>query len=244
MKISYSEKYRIKHNETDFNGELSLASTGDLLLDAAGLHALDIKTDISNLNTQNLTWVISGMKFKIFKMPCIHQEITVETKVSAYTKFTTQRDFRIFDSQGQLMSEISSEWLIIDVNTRRPVFITEILPQLEQICQPQTPVEKYKRLRFSLLDNQKISTHKISYPDIDINKHLYSMNYVRLALSVFDTKKFSNKKISTMDINFICEMLSDQTAEIYLNDQETTSQIDIKESQSGKSTFKAEINWI
>ena len=70
------------------------------------------------------------------------------------------------------------------------------------------------------------------------------MNYVRLALSVFDTKKFSNKKISTMDINFICEMLSDQTAEIYLNDQETTSQIDIKESQSGKSTFKAEINWI
>lgn len=243
MKVSISEKYRIKHNETDFNGQLSLPSAGDLLLDAAGLHAADIQTSITNLNSQNLTWVISGMKFNINCMPKINQEITVTTNVSDYTKFSTQRDFRIYDNENQILAEISSEWLIIDINTRRPVFITDILPQLEQVCQPENQVEKYHRLRFTLDEDKKISQHKISYPDIDINKHLYSMNYLRLALSTFEIEKFQHQKIKSLNLNFISEMLQNQTAVLYLNNIENTSQIEIKESTTNKSTFKAEILW-
>ncbi|MCR5454600.1 MAG: hypothetical protein K6F33_06405 [Bacteroidales bacterium] len=229
--------YRVRHNETDFTGRMSLPAFGDCLLDIAGLHAMDIGTGIDTLQHQGLTWVIAGMKFKMSRLPLINDRFNIETHVSAYSRISTQRDFVAYDNSGKF-AEVSSEWLIIDMNTRRPVFINEVLPQLESVCVSEGMLPKFKHLRPCNFDVAAENERTIGYSDLDVNRHLYSMRYLQMALDTFGTEAGSVRRIAEVDINFVSEVLGGEQVRVVRRSNGNVH--DIEMLRDGKAVFRAE----
>ena len=235
--IRYTHNYRVRYNETDFWGRLSIPALGDCLLDVAGLHALEIGTGIDILQQQGLTWVIAGMKFKLGTMPAIHSRFDVSTCVPVCTRISTQRDF-VASVGGVVFAEASSEWLIINMNTRRPVFVGDVLPQLEKMCGDSVPLEKYKHLRSSSVGEKIVATRTIGYSDVDVNRHLYSMRYLQIALDTFDTNFMMHNRISEIDVNFLSEVFWGQSVEIIRCSSDNIHNIEMQ--HEGKVVFRAE----
>ena len=118
-----------------------------------------------------------------------------------------------YDDNGKI-AEASSEWLVLNMEKRRPVFISDLFPQLGDVCISDSPLPKYKHLRTFDAPVSAQATRQVSYSDIDINKHLYSMRYLQMALDTFDIEYIANHSISSVDVNFISEVLYGQTVDI------------------------------
>ena len=215
-----------------------MPALGDCMLDIAGLHANEIDWGIDQLQHGGLTWVIAGMKFQICRLPKIDSRFKVETHVSGYSRISTQRDFVAFDDEGKI-AEVSSEWLIINMEKRRPVFINDFVPRLSEICIPEGALPKYKHLRLSQMDISAQYQRRIMYSDIDINRHLYSMRYLQMALDTFDLNYLSESAIKEIDVNFISEVLFGETVDVVRRSEGDVHQVEMM--RDGSVVFRAEV---
>ena len=235
---TFTHEYRVKHNETDLTGRMSIPALGDCMLDIAGLHANEIEWGIDHLQHGGLTWVIAGMKFHIFRMPMIDSRFKIETHVAAYSRISTQRDFVAFDDEGKI-AEVSSEWLIINMENRRPVFINDFVPRLEEVCIKEGALPKFKHLRQGKAAVSSEYQRRIMYSDIDINRHLYSMRYLQMALDTFDVEYLERCNISEIDLNFIAEVLCGETVDVVRRSEGDVHLVEMM--RDGSAVFRAEV---
>ncbi len=238
MLKTFTQEYRVRHNETDVTGRMSVPALGDCMLDIAGLHADRIEWGIDSMQHSGLTWVIAGMKFKIYRMPRIDTSFNIETHVSAFSRISTQRDFVAFDDEGKI-AEVSSEWLIINMENRRPVFINDFVPRLEEICITEGALPKFKHIRQSKNTANEQFERSVLYSDIDINQHLYSMRYLQMALDTIDIDYFRKYRITDIDVNFIAEVLWGENVDLIRRSEGNVHYVEMM--HLGKTMFRAEI---
>ncbi len=236
---TFTQEYCVRHNETDVTGRMSIPALGDCMLDIAGLHANEIAWGIDQLQRGGLTRVVAGMKFQIYRMPKIDSRFKIETHVSGYSRISTQRDFLAFDDNGKI-AEVSSEWLIINMENRRPVFISDYVPQLEEVCIKEGALPKFKHLRQGKADVTERYQRRILYSDIDINRHLYSMRYLQMALDTFDINCLAESAIKEIDVNFISEVLFGETVNVVRHSEGDVHQVEMM--RDGSAVFRAEVN--
>ena len=213
----FDNKYRVNYNDADFTGKLSIPRLGNYILDTAGLHAMDLGISMQALKVRDMTWVISGLHFDFYSMPEINGFINIKTKISEYSKVTCKRDFFITDNDGKKIADVSSEWLIINTLTRRPVFLDEAFPEVgDLVFEKENQVEKYRHLRFNFLENARRLKYRVMYSDIDINAHLYSMRYLEMSLNMLGEEFFKSGRILSADLNFLSEVLCNQEVELVM----------------------------
>ena len=235
---TFTQEYCVRHNETDVTGRMSIPALGDCMLDIAGLHANEIAWGIDQLQRGGLTWVVAGMKFQIYRMPKIDSRFKIETHVSGYSRISTQRDFLAFDDNGKI-AEVSSEWLIINMENRRPVFISDYVPQLEEVCIKEGALPKFKHLRQGKAAVAEQYQRRILYSDIDINRHLYSMRYLQMALDSFDLNYLAGNDVKTVDVNFISEVLCGETVDVVRRSEGEVHLVEMM--RDGSAVFRAEV---
>ncbi len=232
-------EYRVMYHDADTTGRLSVPALGNYVLDAAGMHATELGISMEQLSAQGMTWVMSGIRMKIHQMPRINSTVTISTQISGYSRISSKRDF-IARCGGQTVAEISSEWLIINLRTRRPVFLTEVFPGIESLVSPDTGIEKYTHIRISP-EAETSETKKIAieYSDIDINSHLYSIRYIAMALDCMNPNLIREGRIRTIDANFVQEVMPGDTVEMRWHTTQDTTLLEM--TGSGKVRFRAMI---
>lgn len=236
----FENKYKITYNDSDFTGRLSIAKLGNFILDTAGLHAAELGISMRVLAEKKMTWVISGLHFAFFDLPETGTVVSVETEITGCTKITCKRDFHIVSEGGRRVADISSEWLVINALTRRPVFLDEVFKDFSSLVNSNCgSVEKYKHLRFLFQDGAEVLKYRVMYSDIDINAHLYSMRYLEIALNMLGAGFFKTGKILSADLNFVSEVLYNQEVEMYY--EKSSPQVCRMEMRrDGKPVFRAE----
>ena len=129
--------------------------------------------------------------------------------------------------------------LIINMENRRPVFINDFVPQLEEICITEGALPKFKHLRQSKAEVAAQYQRRILYSDIDINRHLYSMRYLQMALDSLDIDYLAQHQISDIDLNFLSEVLWGETVDVIRRSEDNAHQVEM--TCGGKAMFRAEI---
>ncbi len=214
MGNTFQTQYRVMYHDADSTGHLSIPALGNYVLDTAGLHATALGISMQQLAAQGMTWVMSGLRFRIHRLPEINSAIDLCTQISAYTRLSSQRDFYV-SCGGNPVADISTEWLIINTKTRRPVFLTDVFPAIEGLVGGNPALQKYAHLRTSPdAARAGITKKTVEYSDIDINSHLYSIRYLSMALDTICQSPAQGRRISGINANFISEIFHGQDIEI------------------------------
>jgi acyl-ACP thioesterase len=145
-----------------------------------------------------------------------------------------------YDDNGKI-AEVSSEWLIINMENRRPVFISDYVPQLEEVCIKEGALPKFKHLRQGKADVSEQYQRRILYSDIDINRHLYSMRYLQMALDTFDLNYLAGNDVKTVDVNFISEVLCGETVDVVRRSDGDVHLVEM--TRGGSAVFRAEVSF-
>ena len=144
-------QFKVRSYECGPDGRATLPTICNLFQEAASLHAASLgfgKGDFAAAG-ENISWVLTRMVVKMNRYPVWEDELTVETFPRGGRKIVAWRDFEIRDAKGQTLGVASSEWMIIDLATRKIHAIPEkVFAANDPANVPVLGLEPFTKFRF------------------------------------------------------------------------------------------------
>jgi medium-chain acyl-[acyl-carrier-protein] hydrolase len=185
MNPVFTASYRVRSYETDFLRRLKPVSLLNYFQDAASSHATRLGFSVADLLQNNFTWMLSRYQIRVFRYPFEGEEILVRTWRSAVDGYHALRDFEIIDSQDRPLAVASSSWLIVNLESRRPVRIKAAVEDF--------PVHASRSFPDDFIAFPKRENYDRELPflvrmgDLDQNRHVNHTVYLEWAIEAIPT---------------------------------------------------------
>lgn len=207
----YREKHRVVYYETDVSGQISLGKLVDLLMLASYDQGKALGMSEEKLNEQGYGWVITQHLLEINRLPKRDEQITLETKATAYNRYFCYRDFAIYDLAGELLAKMYTAFVLLDLKTRKISRITEA------VIAPFAPeaIKTIERLpspgKLTTVDAKK--EYQVRFWDIDTNHHVNNVHYIEWMLDALDADFLLNYEPVALNIKYEHELHYGDTCE-------------------------------
>ncbi|MBR1870766.1 MAG: hypothetical protein IJ802_02960 [Kiritimatiellae bacterium] len=174
-------KFTVRSYECAPDGCLTLANLCNYLQEAASVNAGHLgfsKTDF-NAAGKDITWVLTRMHVKIATYPKWGDDAFVTTFPRIGRRITAYRDFIVHDANGGELARATTEWMVIDMASRRPLPIPDfVFASANDVREPvlgerMEPLPKLSPENFS----QTFATRALK-SDMDLNRHVNNVRYI------------------------------------------------------------------
>lgn len=209
--------FDVKSYHSDQNGKLTLPALFHFLQECAWDNARLNDFGFEYLMSENAIWVLSRVLVQMDKYPEWKDEIEIRTWPKGADGFFALRDFEI-SLKGEIIGRVTSMWLILDVEKRRPRKLENFNFIHENFLLESAIDRKLQKIVFKgeLIELEK---RKVYHSDLDVNKHVNNATYVRWITDSYFSDHSENN-ISEFEINFLTEL--------YLNDEFTIHHIELE----------------
>tara|TARA_R110001583_G_scaffold16041_9_gene65191 strand:- start:803 stop:1555 length:753 start_codon:yes stop_codon:yes gene_type:complete len=240
----YSQDFTIGSFDSDWHGNAKLTSICNYLQEIAATHVDKIGQGISDLSLNNHAWVLSRMRIKIIRHAKWKETIRIETFPTGIKGLFGARDFRILDTDDQVIALASSYWLVVDLETHRPLRPHDIVKHMPIGNYTEVFEEELGKLTPLTQEAELIEEIKIHYSDIDINRHVNNVKYLKWLIDAFPQETLTEKPISELEINFLHELKLGEHIMIFQElDGDNHMNCKIKSSTTGKENCRARIKF-
>jgi acyl-ACP thioesterase len=196
------EQYQLNSYLISPQGKPSLYHLLNLLQETSSAHAQNIGIGRQAMLERNLFWVIVRQKLVMYQWPKWNDQIEIETWIRKGNHTTTNRDFKIYLGD-HLIGEATSNWLSLDVTTRKPIIWNVSALLEENQHQDQVKIDTHKI--FAKKDCELISLYQVRNSDIDQNQHVNNTKYAQWILDAIDIQDQFKYRIESYAVNFIAE---------------------------------------
>ncbi|MFT5750467.1 MAG: medium-chain acyl-[acyl-carrier-protein] hydrolase [Ancylomarina sp.] len=240
----YSQEFTIGAFDSDWHGNAKLTSICNYLQEIAGNHVDKIGQGLHDLNQKNHAWVLSRMKIKIIRPAKWKETIRIETFPTGIKGLFGARDFRIFDADDQIIAIVSSYWLVVDLNTHRPLRPHDIVKHMPIGNYTEVFEEELDKLPPLSQEAELIEEIQIHYSDIDINRHVNNVKYLKWLIDAYPHETLTEKTVSELEINFIYELKLGEYIQIFQElDGDNNMNCKIRSTTTGKENCRARIKF-
>jgi acyl-ACP thioesterase len=200
------QKRTLKTYQTDRFGNIRPLMLMNELQAVADNHAEILGCGRTYCIEHGLAWVVTHYLVDIIELPRESEELEFITWPSAHDVLKAVRDFEVRGNDGRLMVRATSQWLLIDISTRRPLKLAEHLPGWDVI-----PQRAYERTfeKFPDFEAQKTRAMHCRYDDIDVNQHINNAVYAVWATESAGFDFRNKRKLRGMELNFKKEINPD-----------------------------------
>ena len=199
MLTKFVKERKLKTYQCDRYGYLRPIALMNKLQGLAGMHADMLGAGREYCLSHNVAWVITHMFIDIPDMPRAEEELVYSTWPSVTGALRSERDFEIRDKSGKLKVRAISQWVLIDLNTRRPVRINDFLPDWNGL--PERVWERDFDKAKAFIPT-KSSVWSCRFDDIDVNQHINNAVYAVWATESVGFEYRNTHKLRGMDIYF------------------------------------------
>lgn len=233
----------VSWHDVDFQGTLSLPSMFNFTQETAWKHAEEIGLGFEKLRNQNLAWVLFGIRIKAMsKWPQWQDSFSIETQPKGISGMFANRDYRMLNAQNELIAIGSSNWVIIEIETRRPQRLDHHFSHLRLVDGSVNLIQRLKpRSEFPHL----LHTHKVKSSDIDLYGHVNNAKYIAWLSDLYSPEQLKNHPMDEILLNFMLETRFGDEIEIYADKAENSGKVKYKMQRKAdnKIILLAEIDW-
>ncbi len=190
---------QLKTYQCDRYGFLRPIALMNKLQGLAGTHADMLGAGREYCASHNIAWVLTHMFVDIVDMPRAEEKLVYSTWPSVTSAVRSERDFEVKDANGKLKLRAISQWVLIDLHTRRPVRITDFLPDWQGLPERVWDREFDKGTDFI---PTKTCVMACRYDDIDVNQHINNAVYTVWATESVGFEYRNAHKLRGIDIYF------------------------------------------
>ena len=170
-------------------------------------HAENLGCGRTYLTAHNIAWVVTHYLVDIVKMPFEGEIVDFITWPSVTDNLRAIRDFEIRDSEsGELLVRATSQWVLIDLERRRPMRLNENLP-----VWPTNNERAWNRTFDKFPDCEPTETHimKCRFDDVDVNQHINNAVYATWASESVGYKFRNEHVLRRFEVNYKKEISPD-----------------------------------
>ena len=193
-------------SDTNTKQELTETSLLRFLEDIAGMHSEKVGYGASSLDITKRTWILLSWKVRMFKRPKMNETVTVETWSRLIEKFYAYRDFKVYDSNKNLVAIATSKWIYIDIENGRIVKVTDEVSS----CYESENISVFDEKEFA--DDIKLKEpeseiineidFKITRNLFDINNHVHNIYYMDIAKEALPEDVYLNNEFNDFEIMY------------------------------------------
>ena len=155
-----------------------------------------------------LSWVLRRQRITVRRMPRIGDRVELLTAPTGFARrLLTYRDFHLFDpGEERALVSATSEWLLLDVRTRKVRPIPPNIALLEQDLAPAS--SQLKRPTGPLPPPEEVTaerTFRVSYGMLDFNDHLTNPVFPELMLEPLGRDFILGHQPTLLDVSYQSE---------------------------------------
>jgi len=200
------ETHILKSYQCDRYGFMRPIMLMNELQGLAGKHADMLGAGRDVCFSKGVAWVVTHMFIDIIEMPTAKEKLVYSTWPSVSGAVRSERDFEIRDENGNLKIRAISQWVLIDLQTRRPVRITDYFPEWTGL-----PERIWDREFNKCEDFIPTKSHVMAcrFDDIDVNQHINNAVYAVWATESVGFEYRNKHTLKGMEIYFEHEINPD-----------------------------------
>lgn len=174
----WESRQMISWDDTSPAGTLNLTGLNILLQRAAVDHAEHLGFGYQVMSRQNLSWVLIRANIEINRMPKWRERIRLVTWPREMARLSAFREYSMFaEESGEVLCNASSEWLLIDLDTRRPQKMDGHRKYEQYATKREALTRKMPRVTKSC-NYRDLFTIKPRYSTLDMNGHANARKYI------------------------------------------------------------------
>lgn len=157
-----------------------------LLQEAAMQNTLRLKISSPELMERSgLSWILRRQRITVSRWPKLGETGSILTAPTGFARgLLTYRDFHLLDAGGQPLATASSEWLLMNVGSRR---LQPIPPDIASLSAQLAPATAHldRPTGKVLPPDPEVATHReftVAYYQLDFNNHLTNPVFPELML--------------------------------------------------------------
>ena len=169
--------------------------------EAAGIHAAALGAGVTaDLRPRNLTWVLSRYHLRFSPIAPAAGAGLLKTWPSSRHGLAALREFEIHDSRGQLLVAATSSWLLLSLESRRPVRLETYLPDLPALERRAVPGDFPSLPLPQQVDFR--GAFRVERQDLDVNGHANHISYMRWALESLPAAGLAGRRLAELEVAF------------------------------------------
>lgn len=213
MADKYTEIRKLQAYQCDRYGNVRPLILMNELQSMADTHAEKLGVGRTFLLENNLAWVVTHYLVDITELPHENEKLQFTTWPSIADALRTVRDFEIRGSDGRIMVRATSQWVLIDMERRRPVLLEDKLPADILVNE-----RAFSRTFDKFPDFSAEKTHimKCRFDDIDVNQHINNAVYAVWATESVGYTYRNEHKLCGIELNYKKE-ISPETPEVFVD---------------------------
>jgi medium-chain acyl-[acyl-carrier-protein] hydrolase len=247
MKAAYwEEAYRLRSYEVDFRNRLRLSTLFHFMQETASNQIEYQGVGIDVLRTDNVAWVLSRLLIVMHRYPGWGEEILVKTWPRGIERLFALREFLITSRQGEVLGRVTSNWLLVNLTTRRPKRLEEVFKRMP-IDPGQRALDRRLEKLPPLESPEEAHSARAAYQQIDLNRHMNNAHYVGWILNSFSLDFHQRYQLASLQINFLAETRFGEVLAISrerTGEGESFSQgIEGRKNDGQTLAFQARLDW-
>ena len=178
MASVFQKEFTVSSYELNPYGKARLTTMANYFQEIAYHHANELGFGYDQMKERRTLWMLSRMRIQMFTYPVWNDRVVVETWPSGIEKLFALRDFRVKDKDGNILGIATTYWLIVHLDTHRPIRPGAELAHFSNI-------EYGDRVFDSKLEKIDIPAniapmdhHAVVFSDLDIVGHVNNVKYM------------------------------------------------------------------
>lgn len=176
----YTYNKKILFSDIDSNSRMTLAGIMNAMQDCVNINSESIGKGIDYLLETRRTWFAISWYIEIDRYPKMFEDVVVKTWPYEFSSSMGFRNVIIEDNKGQVIVAADSIWTLVDLDTGRPIRITEE-DSTGYDLEDKYPIENPGRKIRLPKEFQLLDTIAVKKSDIDYNGHMSNGKYIQLA---------------------------------------------------------------
>lgn len=200
--------FKVRSYECGADGLATMPCICNYLQEAASLNAEELGFSKSNFDAVggNVSWVLTRLALKMNRYPKWEDDVVVETFPRGGRRIVAWRDFIIKSADGETLGLATSEWMIIDLATRKVAPIPFEALALAGDCPASVlGLEPFTaRLKFPGGCDGEPLRFRAQHSHIDLNGHVNNVHYIEWML-----EPTGGRRVSELEVVFRSETFAD-----------------------------------
>ncbi len=227
----YEMKSKVRYSEVDGSANLSMGSLMDYIQDSCTMQATDAGVGVAYLVPRHLGWIVTNYQLRfVGPLPKDGDAISILTTATKFRGVIGYRDYMVTDEDGTPLVVATSQWILLDTITIKPVRIPEEMFPAYPLGEPFAD-DWNLRHKYDEEGLEQVGTFTVNSLVIDTNFHMNNADYVQLGANcvgdltglkeLFVTYKKSAKEGDVLELfmsrkgSIVTVVMKDASGEVY-----------------------------
>ena len=200
-------------------------------------HSDSINFGLNEIPATHSSWVLLGWKVKVLQRPIYGDKLHIVTWARNTEKFSTYRDYEVYNQKNELVIIGTSKWVLIDTTTGK---LRPIPEEIIMLYNPDTKTSfsSEEALLTKLTDPEHYDTactYTVGRSQIDLNKHMHNLYYLDMAYEALPEEVYKNNSFDYFEIAYKKQIRLHDTVNCHYVFEENTHKVVIKSLDDKKT---------